>query len=82
LVDIYLISFACTAPPNTSNETAAFSPFEIRAGYFSLCARVADSVNWICGDALDIGFLGIPDPWNLGKTARDYRNEVVSPTLM
>ncbi|KAK4131677.1 hypothetical protein BT67DRAFT_146995 [Trichocladium antarcticum] len=83
LVNIYLVAFAATAPPDTADSTAAAFPrLEIRVGYFSLCVRVADSPDWICGDGPDIRSRGIADPWNILKTADDYRTEVVSPALM
>ena len=89
LVGIHLVSFTSVSPPNAtnspfaaSNATAAFSSLEIRASYFGLCARDVNRADWSCGNHLGTGLLRTPDPWNLRKTAEDYRTGVISPILM
>jgi hypothetical protein len=89
LVGIYLVSFASTGPPTTAETTllALNTPtdigrVEIRVGYFSLCAKGIDSLNWICGDGLESHFLALADPWNLYKTATDFRSKAVSPAFL
>jgi len=88
LVGTYVVSFTSISPPNAtnpftaSNGTAVFSPLEIRASYFGLCARDVNRADWSCGNHLGAGLLNTPDPWNLRKTAEDYRTRVISPILM
>jgi len=87
LANIYLVSFASTAAPESVdtawsplNGTADFIPFRIRVGYFSLCVET-ETDHWTCGDSAEKHFSRLIDPWNLYKTASDLRTGVFSPSL-
>jgi hypothetical protein len=80
LAGIYLVAFSLPA----SDTTAGFSHLEIRLGYFFLCARSSTSSSWTCGDPDQVieRLRDADEPWNLGKTAYDLRDQAVSPSLL